>query len=143
MLLILAGVVFFPLIVAVGLRIRRLQHAGGNTEYQGAKGRPPSLRKVFRTVAHCAAVAGILLMLLLTPDNQYGWMCSEEEWGGPPPASCTVPDDSSGNSALFSGVVLTVVLAVQLALAACASNRKEMTLSAALIVLAVCAWGFA
>jgi hypothetical protein len=142
MLLILIGVVFLPLIVAVILRIRWLRHMGGSIEKQNAQKWPPALRKMFRAIVHSTVLAGIFLIWLV-PDNQYDWMCSEEEWEGTPPTPCIVPDDPSGGNVLFAGVLLAIVVAVQLILAARANNEKEMALPAIFIFLAICAWGLA
>jgi hypothetical protein len=141
MLFILIGIIFPLLMIAVVLRIRRLQRMGGSIEARNAKRWPPTAQKVFRAMVHGVALIGILLVLL-TPNRQYDWMCGKEEWGGAPPASCAVPDDPSDDGVLFAGVLLAIVVAVQLILAACANNRREVILPAVFIVLAVCAWGF-
>jgi hypothetical protein len=140
MLFILMSIVFPLLVIALILLLLLRRRMGGGMAAAGAKGWSPAPRKVFRGVMHGVALIGILLILLI-PSHPYDGMCSEEEWGGAPPASCALPDDPSGDGALFAGVLLVIVLALQLMLSACANNRWEIILPAVLMVLAICVWG--
>ena len=139
MLFISIGIVFLLLIVAVAIRMRRLWGMGGNNGEQTAKRWALTPRNVCRATVHCIVLIGVFF-ILLTRDNQYDWMCGEEEWNGTPPESCSVPDDPSGSGVLFAGALLTIMVAVQLILAARANNGGEVALPAIFIILAICAW---
>ena len=87
-----------------------------------------------RIITHSLCGCGVLLLIAL-PGNKYGWMQEMD-----PSASLPPVKDASGNRAMFTFLLLIVIVASQLTIGLVTLNKWEKIISLVLILAAIGAW---
>ena len=92
------------------------------------------MKKLLRIVAHLIFACGLFVFYIL-PSNKYGWMQELD-----PSISADSLEDVSGNRAVFTSLLLILIISAQFVLVAKVSNKKEKAGSIVLILVAIFVW---
>ena len=92
------------------------------------------MKKLLRVVVHLMFACGLFILYIL-PSNKYNWMQELD-----PSISADSLEDVSGNRAIFTSLLLILIISAQLVLVAKISNKKEKAGSIVLILIAVFVW---